>query len=258
MAKRKLTQIDHDNVYALTLLTDRVKLPAQRLAPGYRAFVADVLRGKYYNVCSKFGYVRDGAVEIVDVKDPVVQLAHLNGDSIAEVTFRAWVCNPARGSLMRGVVQRINKFGAMVQAGPVQCVLTRSSVSDVLRNDIDDLNVGASVVVRLAGVRYEVMDTVITAVGTLDTEAALNEELDRVRAAIESGERPREASDTRVVSVEAGSEIGLSDDESSDADTQEDDVLVDPDDVEDDDNNDDLDEDETYEDDYSPEPDDAD
>lgn len=221
--------VDVDNVFCLRVLTDRVKVPASRLNQRMQTYIVDILRSKYQNVCSRFGFVRDGPIGLVHVDDPEVQTAHLNGDCVCRVAFRAWVCNPSVGSCMRGIVMRSNKFGVMVAAGPVQCVLARAPVSDSLKSsDLDDLKIGETAVFRIAGVRYEVMDAFISAVGTLASEEDFDDDIDRVRASardpdavlqVAAAARTEDA-DVEPDDVSDASDAEADDDADADADDQ--------------------------------------
>lgn len=179
--------VDADNVFCFCTMTDTVNVPANRIDVHLRVHIASHLRGKYFNVCSKFGFIRDGPIDIVDITEPLVQLTHLNGDCACTITFRAWVCNPVKGMRMRGTVTKINTFGVMVIAGPVQCLLPRSATSQTLQSSgLDHLQIGDVVVVCVHGSRYELLDTSISAVCTLATEDDLNDDLKRLRERFDS------------------------------------------------------------------------
>ena len=194
--------VDSDNVYCFCTMTDTVNVPATRLDVHLRVHIASYLRGKYFNVCSKFGFIRDGPIDIVDISEPVVQLAHLNGDCACTVTFRAWVCNPVKNMHMRGTVSKINTFGVMAVAGPVQCLMPRNATSTKLQSSgLDELRIGDVVVVCVHGSRYELLDTAISAVCTLATEEDLNNDLKRLRERFQSNaEHPRSTADDQIVS----------------------------------------------------------
>lgn len=183
--REDIVDVDIDNVYCLAVLSDTVKIPAIRLNPNYREYVSDVLRAKFVNVCSKHGYIKDGTIKILRIDPPVIRLEHLNGDSYCNVMFQVWVCNPAVGYHMRGVVSKLNKFGILVQAGPVKCIITKSAVSSKLRSRVrlEDLNVGDIVVFKIHGVKFDIGDTTISVIGTVEPDSdILNAEINAIRS----------------------------------------------------------------------------
>lgn len=200
-ASLELRDIDVDNVFHLVVLQDKIKVPPHRLDARYNVYVADMLRGRYFNVCSKYGYVRDGHLELLHIANPLAQLSHLNGDCCCNVLFKVWTCNPAVGSHVRGTVVKSNKFGILVAAGPLRCVLTRNAVSNVLRSDesaLDALDVGDRVVVKILGVRYENMDTTLVTVGILATEQDLEVEMHDLRGNILSAQTAKRTAERQT------------------------------------------------------------
>jgi DNA-directed RNA polymerase subunit E'/Rpb7 len=169
--------VDVDNVFCLMTIADKVKIPARRLDADFGSFVLEVLHARYVSVCSRHGYIRDGQMRLLQVSDPIVRLSHLNADSYCDVQFQAWVCRPTVGACMRGTVARTNQFGVLIHAGPIHCVVARKPVSSMLASavDIDSVEINDVVVFRVHGVQYEVGNTIISVVGTIESDSTCME-----------------------------------------------------------------------------------
>ena len=96
----------------------------------------------------------------------------LNGDVTFTVQFKADVCNPVIGSVLKCQVKNINKFGILAAAydendsthGVVEVIISKQGTfsSDL---DLNNIKIGDSVNVELLGKKFEINDRKITAIG---------------------------------------------------------------------------------------------
>jgi len=123
------------------------------------------LREMVGNKCIKEGYVRRDSIEIVKRSVGVVDAIHFNGRIGFHVLFSAEICNPVEGMKLEGVVEDINKMGAIVRVEPLSIVLPKQTHPDleVFRN----LAVGDKVQMTVVGSIFELYDTEINTVAII-------------------------------------------------------------------------------------------
>lgn len=198
-----------DNVFVQTVLRHKVRLPASALTKQWKSHVLQALRTQFCGTCSRFGFVDESGLSIVSVDDPVMQLANLNGDACCNVVFKAMVCNPTVGAVMRGTVAAANKFGVLVKCGPVDCVVTKAPVAQQLKSDVDveSVNIGDILHVRILGKLFNIGDLVISAVGRIISEEEARDwkaiETTEKGAASRAKAKAKKQAETRVVHLRA-------------------------------------------------------
>ena len=123
------------------------------------------LRDEVGNKCIKEGFVRRDSIEIVKRSIGVVDAIHFNGRIGYNILFSAELCNPVEGMKLEGVVEDINKMGAIVRIEPLSIVLPKQHHPDleVFRN----LAVGDKIQMTVVGSIFELYDTEINTVAII-------------------------------------------------------------------------------------------
>lgn len=165
-------------------------------------------------VCSRFGYIRPGSIEIIRRSIGCLMKAHFNGHVTYDVVCRAEVCNPVRGMVFKVSVKNKNELGILAEGSivmdgahmPVMDVLIpRRSAGITSDIDLDTVNTGDEVFVEVLGKRYQLLDKKISIIA---------------RAIKEPQKKRQKESDKPVVDYEEGGGIQeevYGGDESSDA-----------------------------------------
>jgi DNA-directed RNA polymerase subunit E'/Rpb7 len=96
---------------------DVVKLSPKFLDAEYITHITNTLKRKYEGVCSKFGYIKNDSIKVLDVKQGVVERSTFHGYVVFEVEFSAMICNPGIKSVVRCTVKNINSFGILGVSG---------------------------------------------------------------------------------------------------------------------------------------------
>jgi DNA-directed RNA polymerase subunit E'/Rpb7 len=162
---------------------DVVKVPPACIGRNISTKVLEILRAKFEDKCSRFGYIRHGSIQIVKIGAAQVELHSLCGYVNVYVIFRAQTLNPPEKSLVPTQIRNINRFGilAVVQLDgkdvmqiiiPKQIALMRSSVN------LDRIHIGDRVMVEIVKRRIEVGENVLYGIGRIADEESHLEELE--------------------------------------------------------------------------------
>jgi DNA-directed RNA polymerase subunit E'/Rpb7 len=106
-----------ESIFVGSILTDNIKLRPNQLANNYRDVILTTLRTSQEGICTKHGYVKPGSIELYKVAAGKMRMISLNGDTIFQVQYKADVCNPAVGTILKAKVMNTNKFGILAEYG---------------------------------------------------------------------------------------------------------------------------------------------
>lgn len=156
---------------------DVVKIAPSLLNTNYTENILKILKKKYEGVCSKFGYVKKNSISIVSVTQGLVELSTFHGYVLFDVKFTASVCNPAMGSVIECVVNKINAFGVLCTSGimvdnvynNILNIVIPKNNSQFMNNAsiIEHVNVNDVVYVEILGKKYILNNTTINVFGKL-------------------------------------------------------------------------------------------
>ena len=166
-----------ENFFDATL-EDSLKLHPSALHGSYRTELENILRKRYEGVCSRFGFVRHGSIELQKVRSGNVELHTFHGFVIFDVVFRASICNPSVGSVLRADVVNMNSFGVLCAPGYVDAERTRNvidiiiprQVTNMLENTtalLNNLKIGDSINVEIIGKKYQLRHNRISTIGQM-------------------------------------------------------------------------------------------
>lgn len=157
-------------IYVRCLLTDKVKLSANKLNKHFKDTILKDLKAKVEGVCTKHGYIKQDSVEIHSIQCGQVEMASLTGNVIVEVKFYADICNPSVGNVIKCNVSNINKFGILAEVKPIlEVIIAKNSVNIKSDVDLSTIQVGDEIFVEVVGKKYELMDKRISIIGRVVT-----------------------------------------------------------------------------------------
>lgn len=159
-----------------TILSDTVKVHPACLHKKLHSQILKLLRTKYEGVCSRFGYINENSVEIIEVGKGMVEIHTFHGYVLYNVKFRAAICNPAIGSLMVADVVSMNSFGilcasAYTHAGPKRTnivdIIVPRQVNDMMSDPVhlNNVKVGDKLNIEIIGKKYQLNHTRISTIG---------------------------------------------------------------------------------------------
>ncbi len=175
-----------DNIFVKSILTDTVKIDAKYVSKNYKDVVKEMIKKRNEGVCTKHGYIKPNSLEILKYSVGKLRMISLNGDILCTAQFKADICNPVIGSVVKGKVTNINKFGVLVETTtkildedgnpkiiPVmEIIITKQGAikSDI---DISKVAINDQVNVKILGKKFELNDKKISAIGCIVSNTTL-------------------------------------------------------------------------------------
>lgn len=202
-------------IFTSCILTDQIYLHPAEIHKNFKDIVLLKLREKLEGKCSKYGYIRQNSIEIIKISPGNIRMISLNGDVIYQIQFKADVCNPVVGSVIKAKIININKFGILAtasvpflnsdgeeeKANVIEIIITKNSVGIKSAVDLDRLVIGHDINVEILGKKFEINDTKISAIGVVidKTKRKLNEGRDDIGLIEEGVEVGAEDEDAAVL-----------------------------------------------------------
>ena len=161
-------------------------------------------------------------------------MVSLNGDVIYNVQYKADVCLPVIGTVIKAVITNINKFGILAEASisgvdeygkltkisVIEVIITKHAVGITNTVELESLVVGDEINVEIMGKKFELNDKKICAIGrVVSDEVRKPNELTKEEEILEGGE---DDGDTTCSSV-ADSEDCAEEDDDENENNEEDD-----------------------------------
>lgn len=180
-----ITQMEPTSVFVKSLLTTKIKVKPHLLGKNIDSVITKRLQSKLEGICSQYGYIRPQSIDLYKYSMGLIQPLSLNGDVEYIVQFHADVCNPSKGSIIKGKVMNINRFGFLIHAFTesdktidktvsfleIIVAKTLMSGSDV---DIDIIDIGDTVYVELMDRKFELNHRKISGVGKIINYSNVN------------------------------------------------------------------------------------
>jgi DNA-directed RNA polymerase subunit E'/Rpb7 len=147
------------------ILNDTLFLLPNEINQNIDSIILNKLLEKVGNKCCKDGYIKKDSIEIIERTIGKVDSIHFNGRIQYDIRYSALVCNPVEGTILKGVINGINKMGAQVIIEPLSIVLPRQHHSnpEIFKN----LTKGKNVTISIIGTRFDLNSNEICAIGLI-------------------------------------------------------------------------------------------
>lgn len=151
-----------------------VQLSPEELSDELDTTIREKLTKTLEGVCSRFGYIKPGSLDIVRRSAGVFTKQHFNGHIKFEVCCRGEVCNPPQGIIVDATVKNKNALGLLATSSiminttnlqVLDIIVPRKSNGITSEVNLDDINIGDDILVMVMGKRYQLNDTSISIIG---------------------------------------------------------------------------------------------
>lgn len=167
------------------LVSDAIILKPHRIGRNVQQVIVEKLRVSFEGVCSRHGYILPGSVQLHFASRGSLEGANLNGDVRYDLQYHALVCNPAIGSVLSARVVNMSRFGFLLHSGASpkggDSVAPLSSIVETVVSrqasytaeapgsfvDLDTIQIGDVVNVRVMGKKFQLNDRHIFVVGRI-------------------------------------------------------------------------------------------
>jgi len=153
-------------LYNQAIISQAVQLEIREVGRNLVGVLLTKLRTTIEGTCIAEGFVKPSSIVLLTYSSGIASGARI----LFNVVFQCLICHPVEGMLIRGcVVKNITKAGIRATTNearsPVVVFVSRDHQSE--SNVFEETSVGDSITVKVAGQRYELMDTNISVVGTI-------------------------------------------------------------------------------------------
>lgn len=141
------------------------------------------LKKNLEGICSRFGYIRPGSIEIMRRSAGNFVKQHFNGHIRFEMLCKAEVCNPPQDMVLKAVVRNKNTMGLLAESFvevnnesvPVLDIIIPKRAAGIASEiDLDNVEIGDEVYVSVQGKRFQLNDKKISIIGRAVKDPALN------------------------------------------------------------------------------------
>ena len=217
------------------------------------------LKDNLENICSKHGYIKKDSIKIIKRSMGYFKEAHLNGNIAYDLSCIAEICNPTQDSIIKCVIKAKNNLGlrgigTYDDMSILEVIIPRITSGIQSEVNIDTINVGDIVNVKVCGKKFTLYDKMISIIGKIikdkDNIIQVEEKIEDDNSDIDDNED--ELLDEGIDIIDEEDEIINEDEEDEEDDDykrkitiiNDDDNEVDVEDEEDDEEDDDEEEDE--------------
>lgn len=151
-----------------------VQLSPNELHQEFVSMIQKKLQQNLEGVCSRFGYIRPGSINIVRRSAGNFVKQHFNGHIRFDLLCKAEVCNPAQGMVLKAVVRNKNAMGLLAESFieiedkniPVLDIIVPKRAAGIASEiDLDSVEIGDEIYVSVQGKRFQLNDKKISIIG---------------------------------------------------------------------------------------------
>ena len=151
-----------------------IQLSPLELSNDFDDIIKDKMKETLEGVCSRFGYIKPGSLQIIKRSAGLFGKQHFNGYIRFDLLCKGEACNPPQGLVVEAIVKNKNALGLLAESSmfingekiPVlDIIIPKKSNGISSEIDLDEVQIGESIYVMVMGKRYQLNDTNISIIG---------------------------------------------------------------------------------------------
>ena len=155
-----------------------IQLPPTDLNSDFNDAITQRIKKKLEGVCSRFGYIKPGSLEVLHRSAGVFIKQHFNGHIRFDIYCKGEVCNPPQGMIVEARVKNKNALGLLAEStvlirdgdkekelSILDIIVPRKAAGIASEVNLDDIQIGDTIYVMVMGKRYQLNDTNISIIG---------------------------------------------------------------------------------------------
>ena len=201
-----------------------VILTPKELNKNFDSTILSKVKSTLENNCSKHGFIKKDSIKVIKRTAGYFKESHLNGNIAYDLSCIAEICNPTQDSVIKCIIKAKNNLGLRAigtfeDMSILEVIIPRITSGIQSEVNIDDVNIGDNVNVRVCGKKFTLYDKMISIVGKIikDKEDIVDVEEDIVDDNSDIEEQDDDLQDDFI-------EITKDDEEEYDEDDDEDDI----------------------------------
>ena len=149
-----------------------VQLAPTDLHDDFDVVILGKLQRNLEGVCSRYGYIKPGSLEIIKRSAGKLMKQHFNGYVYFTVVCKGDVCNPAKDTVVEATVVNKNALGILAEShiddsktAVLDIIVPKKTAGIVSEIDVDSISIGDKIFVMVIGKRFQLNDTKISIIG---------------------------------------------------------------------------------------------
>jgi len=151
-----------------------IELTPHDLTDDFNIIIKNKLQQKLEGICSRYGYIKPGSLEIIKRSYGKFIKQHFNGHIHFDVLCKGEVCNPPKGLIVEAQVKNKNTLGLLAEGMmeidnekiPILDIIIPKKAAGILSEiDIDNVQTGDIINVMIMGKRFQLNDNKISIIG---------------------------------------------------------------------------------------------
>lgn len=124
------------------------------------------------NKCTKHGFIKKDSIKIIKRSAGYCKESHLNGNIAFDLSCIAEICNPVQDSIIKCIVKAKNNLGIRAvgqyeNLSILEVIIPRITSGIQSEIDIDTINIGDNINVKVCGKKFTLYDKMISIVGKI-------------------------------------------------------------------------------------------
>jgi len=151
-----------------------IELTPNDLIDDFNSIIQDKLQAKLEGICTRYGYIKPGSLEIVRRSSGKFVKQHFNGHIHFDMICKGEVCNPPKGLIVEAEVKNKNTLGLLAEGMMVinnekisilDIIIPKKAAGILSEIDIDSVEIGDIINVMIMGKRFQLNDNKISIIG---------------------------------------------------------------------------------------------
>ena len=225
-----------DELFNEFILKEKIIIEPNELNHQINQTLEQKLKEKIEERCISEGFVKKDSIQIIKKGLGELRGSQFNGNMSYELLYKADVCNPKIGQILKAKVKFIKKIGILAYNGPLNIIIGKEFHGDI--SLFDEINPDDVLDVQVIASKFSLNDREIKVIANLkveqeneDTNMVLGELINNMEE--EDKKNDIENSKQQIGSVESFEDLdnlsleSISDDEDDNEDEDEDDASFD-------------------------------
>jgi len=160
-----------------------IQLSPLELSNNFDDIIKNKMNETLEGVCSRFGYIKPGSLQIVKRSAGLFGKQHFNGYIRFDLLCKGEACNPPQGLVVEAIVKNKNALGLLAESSmfingtkiPVlDIIIPKKSNGISSEIELDEVQIGDTIYVMVMGKRYQLNDTNISIIGRAVKQPLVN------------------------------------------------------------------------------------
>ena len=151
-----------------------IELSPYDLNEDFNTIIKEKLQTKLEGICTRYGYIKPGSLEIIRRSSGKFIKQHFNGHIHFDILCKGEVCNPPKGLIVEAQVKNKNTLGLLAEGNMIidsnkvpilDIIIPKKAAGIISEINIEEVEIGDTINVMIMGKRFQMNDNKISIIG---------------------------------------------------------------------------------------------